>query len=322
MNWCTRSGIKNRQADQQFNNGSEPLLVKIHTMVKFLLRILDKFSLLDKVNLNATIKLNGKKFSIPVVGKIGFSNVFMTEPWMIKVLQVIIPITNGTFVDIGANVGQTLLKLKSVSDQVEYVGFEPNPNCIFYLNKLIENNKFRDTHLIPVGISTDTYIGQLFFYYDDTVDASASILEDFRTDNKIERREYISIFSFTQLKQSLGLNKISILKIDVEGAELEVLKSFEEDIIDSQPVILMEILPVYGSENKKRLERQTEIQNLFRKWGYYLHRVIKQHDVLIEIPQIDEIGIHSDLNSCDYVAIPGSRLSHFKASYLRNVQVN
>jgi FkbM family methyltransferase len=291
-------------------------------MVKFLLRILNKISLLDKVNLNATIRLNGRKFSIPVIGKIGFSNVFMTEPWMVKVLQIIIPITNGTFVDIGANIGQTLLKLKSVSDKVEYVGFEPNPNCIFYLNKLIENNKFRDTHLIPVGISTDTYIGQLFFYYDDTVDASASILEDFRTENKIERREYISIFSFSKLKQSLGLTKISILKIDVEGAELEVLKSFEEDIVDSQPVIMMEILPVYGNENRTRLQRQTEIQNLFRKWGYYLHRVIKQHDVLIEIPQIDEIGIHSDLNSCDYIAIPGSRLSQFRASYLQNVQVS
>jgi FkbM family methyltransferase len=291
-------------------------------MVKFLLRILNKFSLLDKVNLNATIKLNGKKFSIPILGKIGFSNVFMTEPWMIKVLKVIIPITNGTFVDIGANVGQTLLKLKSVSDQVRYVGFEPNPNCIFYLNRLIENNKFRDTDLVPVGISTDTYIGQLFFYYDDTVDASASILEDFRTENKIEKREYISIFSFTKLRQTLGLTEISILKIDVEGAELEVLKSFEEDIIHSQPVILMEILPVYGSENRQRLARQIEIQSLLRKWGYYLHRVIKQRDMLIEIPQIDEIGIHSDLNSCDYIAIHASRLSHFKASYLQNVQAN
>jgi len=286
--------------------------------VKFLLRVLNKLDLLDKVNLTATIKLNGRRFSIPVIGKMGFSNVFMTEPWMIKVLQVVIPITNGTFVDIGANIGQTLLKLKSVSDQVEYVGFEPNPNCIFYLNRLIENNKFRNTHLIPVGISTDTYIGQLFFYFNDTVDASASILEDFRTESKIERSEYISIYSFPKLKQSLSLTKISILKIDVEGAELEVLESFEEDIVDSQPVILMEILPVYGDENKKRLDRQIEIERLFRKWGYYLHRIIRQHDKLVEISQINEIGIHSDLNSCDYIAIPGSRLSDFKASYLQN----
>jgi len=121
------------------------------------------------------------------------------------------------------------------------------------------------------------------------------------------------------LKQSLSLTKISILKIDVEGAELEVLESFEEDIVDSQPVILMEILPVYGDENKKRLDRQIEIERLFRKWGYYLHRIIRQHDKLVEISQINEIGIHSDLNSCDYIAIPGSRLSDFKASYLQNL---
>ena len=291
-------------------------------MVKFLLRILNKLELLDKVNLTATIKLNGRRFSIPVIGKMGFSNVFMTEPWMIKVLQVVIPITKGTFVDIGANIGQTLLKLKSVSNQIEYVGFEPNPNCIFYLNRLVKNNNFKDTHLIPVGIFTDTYLAQLFFYYDDTVDASASILEDFRPKSKIERKEYVPIYSFNKLRQNLNLTKISILKIDVEGAELEVLKSFEEEIIDSQPVVLMEILPVYEIENKKRLQRQDEVQNLFRKWGYYLHRVVKQNDILIEISQIEEIGIHSDLNSCEYIAVPGPRLNDFRASYSQNLQIS
>jgi hypothetical protein len=58
------------------------------------------------------------------------------------------------------------------------------------------------------------------------------------------------------------------------------------------------------------------------KWGCYLHRVIKQHNVLVEISQIDEIGIHSDLNSCEYIAIPGSKLNPFRASYLQNVKVN
>ncbi len=94
-------------------------------MTKLGLRILNKLSLLDKFNLQGTITLNNKNFVIPVLGKLGFSNMFMSEPWMIDVLKIVIPLSKGSFIDVGVNIGQTLLKLRSVSDEIEYTGFEP-----------------------------------------------------------------------------------------------------------------------------------------------------------------------------------------------------
>ncbi len=291
-------------------------------MPKFVLRILNKLSLLDKLNLKTTITLNQRQFLIPILGKLGFSNIFMGEQWMIKVFQTLMPLSNGIFVDVGVNIGQTLLKLRSVSSQIEYIGFEPNPNCIYYVNELIKENNFQNTQLIPVGISSGTYLGKLNFYSKSSIDSSASILEEFRPVSKIERKQYIPVYSIESLKPSIGFNKISIIKIDVEGAELEVLRSFEVEIINSEPIILMEILPVYKTENTKRLERQHEIQNLFKKWKYCLHRVIKKNDVLIDIRKIDEIGIHSDLNSCEYIVIPNTKLQEFGIYYSQHENSN
>ena len=62
-------------------------------------------------------------------------------------IEVNAPILNYTdmliiykgFIDVGVNVGQTLLKLKSISSEINYLGFEPNPNCVNYLKNLITN---------------------------------------------------------------------------------------------------------------------------------------------------------------------------------------
>ena len=79
------------------------------------IRALNKLSLLKFFNLTGEVTLNGKRFKIPILQKTGFSNLFVTETWMIKILEVVLPIDNKKFVDVGVNIGQTLLKLRSVS---------------------------------------------------------------------------------------------------------------------------------------------------------------------------------------------------------------
>ena len=49
---------------------------------------------------------------------------------MIDILKIVLPIENKKFIDVGVNIGQTLLKLKSVSSEIDYIGFEPNPICV------------------------------------------------------------------------------------------------------------------------------------------------------------------------------------------------
>lgn len=284
-------------------------------MIKLLIRALNKFKILSYVNVNGNVTLNNKSFKIPILQKVGYTNLFMSEPWMIDILKIVLPIDSKLFVDVGVNIGQTLLKLRSVSSDIEYIGFEPNPMCINYVNRLVEANSFTKFSIIPVGISDKTEIGLLNFFYSSSTDSSASMISEYRPEQKIERKEYIPLFDCEKLKKIVSLDLISVLKIDVEGAELEVLKSFYDVIKEQQPIILIEILPAYNDKNTFRIDRQNKIQNLLINAGYSIYRVIKKNDILLDLKSIPDIGIHSDLNKSEYVMVPSIKKKKFENNY-------
>jgi FkbM family methyltransferase len=280
-------------------------------MSNFLIKLLNKLSLLPFFNLHGKISLNNKNFKIPIIHGVGYSNLNISEPWMTELLKIILPIDDKKFVDVGVNIGQTLLKVKSVKSDIDYIGFEPNPNCLQYVDNLIRVNFLKNITIVPVGISSETTLGELNYYYDSSTDSSASMLSDFRPEQKIVKKEFIPLFDVSKLKQIINLIDISILKIDVEGAELEVLSSFKDIILENQPIILIEILPAYSLENTFRVNRQNEIEKLLFDSGYSIFRVVKNLEILVDLMEINEIGIHSDLNQCEYVMIPTLKKEKF-----------
>ena len=291
-------------------------------IITIFIRALNKFRILNLFNINGAISLNKKTFKIPILQKIGFSNLFMSEPWMIDILKIVLPIENKKFIDVGVNIGQTLLKLKSVSSEIDYIGFEPNPICVNYAAKLINENNFDNTLIIPSGISDKNEMGVLNFFSQSETDSAASMIEDFRPDQKTFKKEFIPLFNLDSLKNKINLDSISILKIDVEGAELEVLNSFKKEIEEKKPIILIEILPVYNAQNVRRIERQNKIQNMLKDFDYSIFRVIKQDDILLDLQEISEIGIHGNMNDSEYVMVPKVKKEVFKNNCQQRLKRN
>lgn len=285
-------------------------------MNRLIVKVLNKFRLLHFININVAIYINNIKVYIPILGRVGIPNLTISEQWMIDLLKIVLEKFDGTFIDIGVNVGQTLLKLRCVNEKVEYIGFEPNSSCVFYSNKLIQINKFKNCTVIPVGISNITSLGILNFQNNSATDSGASIIPEFRSKTTIDHTEYIPLFEINQIDKIININEFAILKIDVEGAELEVLISFYDLIMKHQPIILLEILPVYNSSNRFRIERQTQVISIIFALNYSIFRVIKENDKFIGLQEVIEIEIHSDLNKCDYVLI-----SKFRKAVLSNYLV-
>lgn len=262
-------------------------------------------------NFTLSIRLSGNYFRIPILGGLGYGNFKMEEKWMLVIIKNLLKIESSKFVDVGANIGQTLLKLRSVDEDIHYIGFEPNASCNHYLQRLIKRNAIKNVRILPVGISTKTEIGALHFYEDNVTDSSASILSNFR-ENKILHKAFIPIFNVETLQNTVDFDKISILKIDVEGSELEVLQSFKKQINHSNPFILMEILPVYDAlKNVRRLERQQNIQEILNELNYSIFRIKKNKNELLGLSKIENFGVHSNLNACDYVFVPNIKLDKF-----------
>jgi FkbM family methyltransferase len=190
-----------------------------------------------------------------------------------------------------------------------------------YVYKLIERNNFENTVIIPVGISDKTEIGVLNFTDNSKANSSASMIAEFRKDLVVKRKEYIPLFNFEDLKDKINLESISVLKIDVEGAELEVLTSFKNELAKSETIILIEILPAYNEQNTFRIKRQNKIQELLFDLNYAIFKILKKKDLLLNFEEVKEIGIHSDLDLCDYVMVPKAKVDEFK-EYSKQVLKN
>ena len=277
-------------------------------MSQFFFKLFFKFKILKFFNLKSNITLNGKIFIVPLIGDNGYSNLHISELWMISILKILLPQKKGSFVDVGVNIGQTLLKLKSVDNSRPYFGFEPNSFCVHYSSELIKLNNFRNAKLFPFGVSNKNAIGVLNFYRSGDSDSSASMISDFRPDQRIEKRTYIPLYAELAFSEFMGDDKIGFLKIDVEGAELEVLESFKAKIAKDKPMILIEILPVYSKDNISRLERQNNIESMLKEEKYRVFRLIKSENKVFNLQAADSIGVHSDVSASDYICVHESDL--------------
>ncbi len=226
-----------------------------------------------------------------------------SEPWMTECIDQLLPLKSGSFVDVGVNIGQTLLKLRSISE-CDYIGFEPNLHCVDYVHALIQENQLHNVTLIPFGISDRNQSATLHTYYDQSTDSSASLLKDFRPESKVVHGTQVELIGPESLS-SYFHDRVAIVKIDVEGFEWYVISGLKQIIEQHRPFLLVEILPVYDTQRQDRLERQEHIERFLLQHTYVIFRLFKSEDgSLKELCRIDKIGIHGNLHHCDYLMVP------------------
>lgn len=233
--------------------------------------------------------------------KVGISG----EAWMFDVLKKLLPQTDGSFIDVGVNLGQTLIKVKRADLAREYIGFEPNSVCVTYVNRLIEANNFKNCTLIPCGLFPETKLHQLNLYQSNNDDSSASMIKELRPVDEIRRSVFVPVTTYNPVSTMLGIQKIGVLKIDVEGAELEVFKTMLAAIDQDRPPILVEILPMESEQDTEKEKRQREIEQIFTKLGYQFFQIKKTAKRrLAGLERVSSLGQNRDLHLRDYLIIP------------------
>lgn len=228
-------------------------------------------SIMSAFNFGTTITLNNHKFRIPIIKNMGLPNVSLKEEWISHLFRLLQLNENSSFIDIGVNVGQTLLKFRS-NYEIPYWGFEPNPSCVFYVQALIRANHFKKVNIIPVGLSSENGLGKFFLKND--VDASGTIVQDLRPDFYQQGDvEYVPLFSFDSLLLP-EIGTISLIKIDVEGAELDVISGMRQAIKEHQPFIICEILDYHSEKSKESSQnRANKLVDIMHSLGYDIFRI-------------------------------------------------
>lgn len=276
----------------------------MRSFAELLPRVLLRAGLDARFCFEICIRTNGRPVQIPFLGRLGYEYLDFHEPWMLETLDRLLKFRTGTFLDVGANVGQTLIKVKALDPERVYVGIEPNPVCVCYLEMLIKANQFRRCDIIPAALSTERSILPLQIFDDSLTDASASVVGGFR-EGKVLRTRPVLTCTYAEIADALHLDNLGVIKIDVEGAEWEVIQSLENILLKARPPIVIEILPVYSSSNQARLTRQRAIEQKLRDLRYCLYRIGSNgRGEFTGIHLVKEIGIHGDLSLSNYVAAP------------------
>ncbi|MGC1473626.1 MAG: FkbM family methyltransferase [Psychroserpens sp.] len=275
-----------------------------HYLTNFLRVVLRKILGLE-LEQKLSSRIGDKVYEIPIITGIGYGNNANFEPWMGTLLQLMGQLNPVHFMDVGVNLGQTLLKVRNALGDIPYLGFEPNPSCVNYTYELIKRNNIKNVRIIPAGISDQSGVIELNFYADSDTDSSASIIQNFRS-NKV-KSSFVVVVQPDMITQLSDLPRgVHFLKIDVEGAELEVINGLTKYVKDNKPVIFMEILPVYSDDNLFRIERQDTLLNLLKSHDYSILRIIKDQtdNEFSHLEPKEDIEIHGDIALCDYIFSP------------------
>jgi FkbM family methyltransferase len=238
-------------------------------------------------NFTFSKKVNDTKVKLPVCGSVGLTNTVLRQDWLDLLIEKYAFKDNlSTFVDVGVNVGQTLLRLKTIYPEMDYLGFEPNSTCTAYVQKLIKINKFRNCTVQNVALSTE--IGILQLEKNNDTDSAASVIHNLRP-NYFSTKENVLALDY----QSFYLDKaISFIKIDVEGAEYEVLKGMEKAIEKYQPIIICEVLDSYSANVLEfTQERAAKLCKMLKSWNYNIIRLQTKASDIVNYEKIETIKI-------------------------------
>ena len=92
-------------------------IIKNHKF--YFLRLLKIIGILKLINVNLQHKVLGRKWIVPVTGGTGIHNLINNEPWMFNLLKKLDQNNSGVFIDVGVNIGQTIIAINSINEKIE-----------------------------------------------------------------------------------------------------------------------------------------------------------------------------------------------------------
>ena len=218
------------------------------------------------------------KFGFTVSGKSndviqGFIYYFGTwEPhissWMLENLK---NSKSRIFVDVGANIGYYSLLIARNNPEYSVLAIEAMPANFSLLEKNISSNKMKNIRPIPCAAMS--HRGKITLYNPvDTHMGAATIIPGLYCNDTTTE---IEGFPLSEIILPEEISRIKLFKIDVEGAEWEVIQGLIP-IFDRLPTdveFCMEITP-----EKLGTEKQKSIFSFFSGKGFFPYHVKNSYD--------------------------------------------
>ena len=268
----------------------------------FFLKIIQNFTLSFNLRTSTDIKVLFNKDIIS--SNILLNGVYEKEllDFILELCKKIGKLKNFSVVDIGANIGNHSLYFSNYFKRV--YAFEAHPK-IYSVNQLNTSNK-KNIKLFNLGVGD---INKNSFIYENEYNMGGSSII-----NKVGKKVKIKIKKLDNIKK---INKLLLIKIDVEDFELQVLKGSLNTIKKFKPIIAFES----WSKHKpkifflKKLNYKIFIVKNFNPYNFIFFKIFFNLKDIIFGREFSLIEYSEKFNKKSFdqlIAIPIEKLESFK----------
>jgi FkbM family methyltransferase len=180
-----------------------------------------------------------------------------------------------TFLDVGANQGEFSVFAAPRLSAGRIISLEPVSFLFERLQRNVTANGFRNVTTLQRGLSDRDAVVGIYMVRSRFTDGSLneglpSTVRFVDAENEIEQ---IRVIPLDSLVADLNINRLDVMKVDVEGAEMRVLLGAAESIYRFRPVILLEINDETCRSAGYRAE---DLIDYVEKMGYRIERIGKE----------------------------------------------
>ncbi len=242
--------------------------------------ILDSLGFSKKQNI--IIRTKSGTFELPNLVEIISFDLFVNggyENGLVELLKNNIP-TNGTFIDVGANIGSISIPLALARPDIKIVAIEASPWIFKVLKKNIQLNHVTNIRAENYAVYNESN-KQLPMYAPKQLFGKGSLKPVYTTES-----ETVNTITVDDIGNVFNLGRIDFVKVDVEGFEVCVFQGMANVIQSSKPKIIFE----FSEWTEKSAGFEVGMaQSFLLSKGYKLQYLdynfipdAKQHSVLVE----------------------------------------
>ena len=198
--------------------------------------------------------------------------------------------------DVGGNLGLMAIPvLKTVPDS-SVVSFEPSPNSLPFLRRTVGGAGFGDRwRLVEQAVGSTPHTAQFSLSRPDD-----GLYDGLKSTGRVAEagKAMVEVTTLDAAWKNIGRPPVAAIKIDVEGAELDVIRGAPECLKQTRPIILIEWnatnLAAYGIKPEQLLETAQDI-------GYGLYAL----PTIVPVRTASELVLHM-IGTESFLMVPAS----------------
>ncbi len=184
-----------------------------------------------------------------------------------------------TVIDVGAHVGQYTLLAAGIGCTVH--SFEPDPRTFATLSANVYKNRLAGVFLNQCALADASRSASLFSARSENIGATSLLPNNDTADSFTT----VSCLTLDGYGLECGNPEISLVKIDVEGAELDVLRGSKSLLSRCHPMLILEF---FESRQSAFGHSCSDIADFLRAFGYRLWRITPTGLVPYVVQELEE----------------------------------